>query len=368
MSEEYAATGIGERTNHRVEWVDLDLEDRPAAVVRIRYEFREQLVQLGVLREAPDPLTRRERARGFSGSSVRSLRAGDRSGADPDLAPVSVERRPARTGGAAATVAAHALKNQDKASRRRVAASVAAFACKRRPLSCRWFPCWGRPLRPPASGEDVRAAGAVGAVVESRPGGDPQGATDDHPTAVHCDARGGGRPCGCAATRPVRGSRSPDDASTIPELYRRAVVIDGCSEAFDTNPGGFPVAPKALAAAAASGVTAIDFVGQAGAASRTRSGRSPRSERVAEANPERYLVVRRHADIQRAKASGALGLILGFQNHRDAGRGHVAARRVPRTRGAHHAAHLQRAQLIGDGCLEPANAGPVDLGATRWRA
>ncbi len=49
MSEEYAATGIGERTQHQVEWMDIDLEDRPAAVVRIRYEFREQLVRLGVL-------------------------------------------------------------------------------------------------------------------------------------------------------------------------------------------------------------------------------------------------------------------------------------------------------------------------------
>ena len=68
LSEEYAATGIGERTDHRVEWVSLDLEDRPAAVVRIRYEFHDQLVRLGVLREAPGPLTRRERARGFSGS------------------------------------------------------------------------------------------------------------------------------------------------------------------------------------------------------------------------------------------------------------------------------------------------------------
>ncbi|TAM47972.1 MAG: hypothetical protein EPN53_10895 [Acidobacteria bacterium] len=68
VSEEYAATGIGERTDHRVEWVSLDLEDRPAAVVRIRYEFRDQLVRLGVLPTAPDPLTRRERARGFSGA------------------------------------------------------------------------------------------------------------------------------------------------------------------------------------------------------------------------------------------------------------------------------------------------------------
>ncbi len=66
LSQDYAATGIGERTQHQVEWMDIDLEDRPAAVVRIRYEFREQLVRLGVL-AAPDRLTRRERARGFSG-------------------------------------------------------------------------------------------------------------------------------------------------------------------------------------------------------------------------------------------------------------------------------------------------------------
>jgi hypothetical protein len=66
-SDEYAATGIGERTRHEVERVTLDLEERPAAVVRIRYEFREQLARLGVLPVCPDPLTRRERARGFSG-------------------------------------------------------------------------------------------------------------------------------------------------------------------------------------------------------------------------------------------------------------------------------------------------------------
>ncbi len=65
LSDEYAATGIGERTRHDVERVDLELEDRPAAVVRIRYEFREQLVGLGVLPTATDPLTRREGARGF---------------------------------------------------------------------------------------------------------------------------------------------------------------------------------------------------------------------------------------------------------------------------------------------------------------
>ena len=64
--EEYAATGMGRRTDHAVEQVWLDLEDAPAATVNIRYEFHTQLVRLGVLRDAPaNVLERRERARGF---------------------------------------------------------------------------------------------------------------------------------------------------------------------------------------------------------------------------------------------------------------------------------------------------------------
>jgi len=70
LSDDYAATGIGRRVDHDVEWVNLDLEREASAVVRIRYEFRPQLVKLGVLpspRPCPDPLDRREQARGFSG-------------------------------------------------------------------------------------------------------------------------------------------------------------------------------------------------------------------------------------------------------------------------------------------------------------
>jgi hypothetical protein len=64
---EYAATGMGGRTGHVVEQVSLDLEDAPAQTVNIRYEFRPQLVKLGVLQPAPTAgaLERRERARGF---------------------------------------------------------------------------------------------------------------------------------------------------------------------------------------------------------------------------------------------------------------------------------------------------------------
>lgn len=65
--EEYAATGMGRRTDHAVTQVWLDLEDVPVETVNVRYEFRPQLVRLGVLRAVPqdNPLQRRERARGF---------------------------------------------------------------------------------------------------------------------------------------------------------------------------------------------------------------------------------------------------------------------------------------------------------------
>jgi hypothetical protein len=65
----YAATGIGRATRYDVEWVQMRLEQTPAAELTIRYEYRDALVRLGLL---PRPyyddggaLRRRERARGF---------------------------------------------------------------------------------------------------------------------------------------------------------------------------------------------------------------------------------------------------------------------------------------------------------------
>jgi hypothetical protein len=64
---EYAATGMGRATGHAVTQVQMDLEDAAAHTVNIRYEFRPQLVRLGILPRvvAADPLQRRERAQGF---------------------------------------------------------------------------------------------------------------------------------------------------------------------------------------------------------------------------------------------------------------------------------------------------------------
>jgi hypothetical protein len=68
-SDDYAATGIGRSVTNDVWSVEMDLEPHAAAEVTLRYEFRDALVRLGVLPRdyppQPDPLRRRERARGF---------------------------------------------------------------------------------------------------------------------------------------------------------------------------------------------------------------------------------------------------------------------------------------------------------------
>ena len=69
LSDEYAATGIGGTVNHPVQLVNFEHGPHPAAVVQLRYEFRDTLVRLGVFPTPPPcpdgALARRERARGF---------------------------------------------------------------------------------------------------------------------------------------------------------------------------------------------------------------------------------------------------------------------------------------------------------------
>jgi hypothetical protein len=64
-ADDYAATGMGHKERHEVEMIDIDLEPTPVASVRIRYEYRPQLVKLGILSPHVSPLERRERASGF---------------------------------------------------------------------------------------------------------------------------------------------------------------------------------------------------------------------------------------------------------------------------------------------------------------
>jgi hypothetical protein len=63
-SDRFAATGIGDQTRFPVQWVRFEEQPYPAARIAIRYEFREQLVRLGVL-PREDDLYARDNARGF---------------------------------------------------------------------------------------------------------------------------------------------------------------------------------------------------------------------------------------------------------------------------------------------------------------
>ena len=71
LSDELAATGIGRELEHRVVRVPFDAEGHPAALMEVRYEYRNALVKLGVLPCAQeygcgDRLAQRERAHGFT--------------------------------------------------------------------------------------------------------------------------------------------------------------------------------------------------------------------------------------------------------------------------------------------------------------
>ena len=64
-ADRFAATGIGDRTDFAVQWVAFEEDPDPAARIAIRYEFRRELVSLGVFPCPDDALAARERARGF---------------------------------------------------------------------------------------------------------------------------------------------------------------------------------------------------------------------------------------------------------------------------------------------------------------
>ncbi len=63
-SDRFAATGIGEQTSFPIQWVSFDEDPVPAARIALRYEYRRELVRLGVF-SREDELYARDRGRGF---------------------------------------------------------------------------------------------------------------------------------------------------------------------------------------------------------------------------------------------------------------------------------------------------------------
>jgi hypothetical protein len=63
-AESFAATGIGDQTSFPVQWTRFEEDPTPAARIAIRYEYRTELVRLGVL-PREDDLYARDRSHGF---------------------------------------------------------------------------------------------------------------------------------------------------------------------------------------------------------------------------------------------------------------------------------------------------------------
>lgn len=163
---------------------------------------------------------------------------------------------------------------------------------------------------------------------------------------------------------PAASGQTRLSAEDARALYRRVVSIDALANAGAMNvpwPPRGPLTQGQRDHIATSGLTAINLTVSADDFERTVenialwTGEATRY-------PQLLSVVRRHDDLAAVKRSGALGLILGFQNtemlERDLTRldtfrqlGVLIIQLTYNTR-----------NLIGDGCLEPGDAGISEFG------
>lgn len=154
----------------------------------------------------------------------------------------------------------------------------------------------------------------------------------------------------------ARAGMQPDEAAGV---YQRSIVIDALANLGSMNvswPPRGPLSQTQRDAIASSGITAINVTVSADTFEATT-----RNIALWQGEADRYptllSVIRRHEDIARAKTQKTLGLILGFQNtemlERDLARLDVYHRLGVRII---QLTYNDR-NLIGDGCLEPGDAG-----------
>src|ERR1700733_809389 len=167
-----------------------------------------------------------------------------------------------------------------------------------------------------------------------------------------------------AALATQSGRAAESDARTI---YQRATLIDalGGPGEPDAKPDA-PLSARALADVRASGLTAVNLtvsgVGSYAKDFDTTVRNIARWNAEIAAHPDVLLLVRKAADIVEAKHSQRLGLIFGFQDAPPMGEeldrvdpfGDLGVRIFQLT--------YNRRNLVGDGCLEPGNAGLSKFG------
>jgi membrane dipeptidase len=162
----------------------------------------------------------------------------------------------------------------------------------------------------------------------------------------------------------ARGSAAAETPQARWGGYDKAIVIDALG-----GPGGDDDAHLTAAEIAdirASGVTALNLtVGALGSGTdvfeqtfKTIGG----WEREIDAHPDVLMRIRTAADLERAKKEGRLGIIYGFQDATPLGDDPERVKLFSRFGVRILQLTYNRRNLLGDGCLEPANAGLSRLG------
>lgn len=146
--------------------------------------------------------------------------------------------------------------------------------------------------------------------------------------------------------------------------YEKAIVIDFLASPgpFNTSERFTTLSPEMVANAVSSGITGINLTVGGGGSVEDNFGRIALWEREIAAHPESLMQVKSVADLVTAKQQKKLGLIYGFQDASVIGNdlsrvqlfSSFGVRIIQLTYNVRN--------LVGDGCLEPANGGLSQLG------
>jgi membrane dipeptidase len=170
------------------------------------------------------------------------------------------------------------------------------------------------------------------------------------------------------AAAPIARAAAPKRGFTE-QAYAKAIVIDalGGPGGFEPDqPDGAGLSATALADVKASGVTAVNLtvnsVGNGpGKFEQTVAGIAYSEQMIAD-HPDHFMKVLSARDLTAAKASGRMGLIYGFQDT-SALDGQLDRLTMFHSLGVRIVQPVyNRRNLMGDGCLEPADGGLSTLG------
>jgi membrane dipeptidase len=160
------------------------------------------------------------------------------------------------------------------------------------------------------------------------------------------------------ALPPLRLLAQSGAAPALADAYRNWIVIDAlCSLNFED----LPLKADAVQQAMQSGVTAVNWT-----VSDTDFEKTVEYvafiQAVADADPGHWLIVRHHADLDRAKHEQKIGIMMGFQHPQPIGDNLDRLETFRRLDVRIMQLSYNNRSLFGDGCLEPENSGLSRLG------